>query len=121
MTLVNPSILLLDPNGVLILRWAETLAADFQVETSRSIADTLAQLGEWLPEFLIVHVELRSAGPLLPGSAKSLGPIAGTGRWLVVRMAWRPWTSRQCGARAQREDERRSHRSPDGGSPHAGP
>ena len=72
MTLVNPSILLLDPNGVLIMRWAETLAADFQMETSRSIDDTLAQLGEWLPEFLVVHVELRSAGPSLDGLERLL-------------------------------------------------
>ncbi|MBM4117713.1 sigma-54-dependent Fis family transcriptional regulator [bacterium] len=67
MTLVSPSVLLLDPNGLLILRWAEALAADYQIETSRSIEDTIAQLGEWLPDFLLIHVELRSAVPLLDG------------------------------------------------------
>jgi len=72
MTYVSPSVLLLDPNGLLILRWAEALAADYQVETSRNIDDTIAQLGEWLPDFLVIHVELRSAGPLLDGLERLL-------------------------------------------------
>ncbi|MCB1164150.1 MAG: sigma 54-interacting transcriptional regulator [Candidatus Krumholzibacteriia bacterium] len=72
MTMVNASVLLLDPNGVLIMRWAEALAGDYQVESARSAEDALAQLGEWLPDYLVLHLEPRNAVPLLDGLERLL-------------------------------------------------
>ncbi len=65
MTNVISSVLLLDPSGVLIGRWAEQLAADVIVELSRNAEALDEQLAEWIPEVLLVHVEGSDAGTLL--------------------------------------------------------
>ena len=62
---VSSSVLLLDPSGASIQRWVETLADEFQTESTRHCESLLPQLGEWMPEVLLVHADSRNHGEVL--------------------------------------------------------